>query len=365
MDNRDDAPAADTMIAMTGALHPDELLDLILTRAETRRPQSDGERWRSWWQRCHAELGDDSAARLAARQGFVLTRAQARRCGHSEPALRRLVAHGEWTHVLRGVLSPLAVPPAPDGDRPAEWLRRRRVHALRAAASALIRPGQVISGRSATILHGLPTLAVPRVPELTAAAPTTLGHRPRAHVWSATLVRDDITTWFGAPVTRVSRTVVDSARHDRRDGLIGADAALHDGLTTMQHVDRALGQARGWPGVRRAGAVLALASPLAESPLESLVRLAICDAGLPMPELQVAIGEYRVDMLWPEQRVIVEADGRTKYTGDELWREKVRQERLARLGYRIVRVLWQDIMPARLPATIARLRAELTASSPV
>ncbi len=46
-------------------------------------------------------------------------------------------------------------------------------------------------------------------------------------------------------------------------------------------LDDALAAARGWPGVRRARSVLALASPLAESPLESLVRLRLHDAGFP------------------------------------------------------------------------------------
>lgn len=357
------------MASVTGALNPDDFFDLVLAHAgpgrPRRAPRTDGERWRAWWQERCTELGDHPAERLADRQGFVLTREQARRCGYRDADLRRLVARGKWTRLPRGVVSPFAVPPVAPDDRPAELLRRRRVHALQAAAATLVRPGQVISGASAAILHGLPTLAIPAVPELTTAPPHTLGHRTRAHLWSATLGRDDVTDWFGAPVTRLPRTLVDSARHDRRDGLICADAALHDGLVTSESMCAALAQARGWPGVRRARAVLALASPLAESPLESLVRLAVHDAGLPAPELQVQIAGYRVDMLWPEQRVILEADGRSKYTGDELWREKLRQERLTRLGYRVIRVLWQDLEPAWLPTTIARIRAELAASSPV
>ncbi|MGH8860210.1 MAG: endonuclease domain-containing protein, partial [Jatrophihabitantaceae bacterium] len=94
---------------------------------------------------------------------------------------------------------------------------------------------------------------------------------------------------------------------------------------------------------RQARDVLALATPFAESPLESLVRLALHDAGFPRPVLQAQIADYRVDFLWPEQRLILEADRREKYTGDELWREKRREQRLRRLGYRIARVTWSDV----------------------
>ncbi len=101
-----------------------------------------------------------------------------------------------------------------------------------------------------------------------------------------------------------------------------------------------------------------MASPLAESPLESLTRLCIVDANLPTPELQSWVEgagwRYRVDMLWREERVIAEADGKIKYEGDALWREKRRQERLERAGFRVVRVLWDDIMRWRAE-TIARI----------
>jgi very-short-patch-repair endonuclease len=61
--------------------------------------------------------------------------------------------------------------------------------------------------------------------------------------------------------------------------------------------------------------------------------------------------------------VVLEADGRMKYRGDELWREKLRQERLERLGYRVIRVLWRDVM-YRPTETIARIRRALLATWP-
>jgi uncharacterized protein DUF559 len=180
----------------------------------------------------------------------------------------------------------------------------------------------------------------------------------------AALAADEVTTWYGAAVTTPARSLVDLARHNRRDGLVAADAAMRELGLRAADLDAALARARGWPGVRRARGVLRLADPLAESPLESITRLACHDAGLPVPELQVPIHDPatgrtdRVDALWREQRVILEMDGKVKYTGQELWREKRRQERLSRLGYAVVRVLWTDVVH-NWPTTLVRIRAAL------
>jgi very-short-patch-repair endonuclease len=61
-------------------------------------------------------------------------------------------------------------------------------------------------------------------------------------------------------------------------------------------------------------------------------------------------------MLWRAARVVLEADGKVKYTGRELWREKLRQERLERLGYRVVRALWSDVT-ARPDELVQRVRS--------
>lgn len=111
-----------------------------------------------------------------------------------------------------------------------------------------------------------------------------------------------------------------------------------------------------------ARAVLALADRRGESPLESLVRLALHDDGFPVPRLQVRIGGYRVDFLWPEQRLVLEAAGRVTYAGQAMWREKQRERALHRLGYRVIRVFWSDLRD--WPALRSELWAELARSSP-
>jgi hypothetical protein len=161
----------------------------------------------------------------------------------------------------------------------------------------------------------------------------------------------------------VARTVVDQARVSRRDGIIAADAALHESLATAAALRAELARAAGWPGVRQAREIVALADGDAESPLESLVRLALHDDGFPPPKLQRWIAGYRVDFLWPEYRLILEADGRVKYTGDEGWLEKKRQLALHRTDHVVERVVWEDVFEG-WPAFSRRLR-ELMAASPL
>jgi hypothetical protein len=340
-------------------------------------PEGRIELWSAWWwARAQACRRGDEAERVAAVQGFVLTRRQARECGLTDATIRRRVRRGIWCVPRRGVLGVVAVPDPAPGDYSATRLAERRRLALACAAAALINPGQTVSGGCAAVLHGLPVRHDPSAPQLTTVPvakssevlrSATQGYRAAALVRAARLLPAEVGSWFGVPVTTPARTLVDLARHSRHDALVAADAALHEGLLQAADLDLALGRATGWPGVRRARGVLALASELAESPLESLARLAVHDSGLPMPQLQAeldAFGSvYRVDMIWPEQRVILELDGRLKYSADELWREKLRHEHLVRLGYTVLRATWFDI-EHDWPATLARIRHALGLAMP-
>lgn len=166
----------------------------------------------------------------------------------------------------------------------------------------------------------------------------------------------------------MARTVVDLARDDPRSGRMAADAALHEGLVTAPELLAVLDRSGGLPGVVTARAALAGSSALIESPLESLCHLAVVAGGLPAPLLQQwLVGadgrRYRVDFYWPEHRLALEADGRVKYDRDALWAEKRRELALTRAGYRVVRVVWRDIVDT-WPQTRAWLRRELMVNPP-
>lgn len=107
---------------------------------------------------------------------------------------------------------------------------------------------------------------------------------------------------------------------------------------------------------------IAFSTALSDSPGESLTRIAMHRAGFTAPVLQQefrdAEGSMWVDFWWPEIQVVVEFDGKMKYTraeftggdpGDVVWREKKREDRLRRIVKRVDRLIMPDVMdPIRL-----------------
>jgi very-short-patch-repair endonuclease len=290
------------------------------------------ESWHQWWSAV--------AATPIARRGLALTTAELAALGWTRQQARTRVRRGTWTSAGYGFVAPVDI----RADHPQLTARRR--HALACVAAARRRREHAVGDRSAAILHGLPTFTVPERPELTDPRAVAPGRHSAAHVRPAGLRPDEITHWHATPVLTPARTLVDLGRHDRRDAIMAADAALAADLVTPRHIAHALDAAYRWPGVRQAREVLALATRESDSPLESLTRLALHDDGFPAPQLQVLIPgtSYRVDMLWPQQRLILEIDGLEKYTEAELRREKRRELRLRALGYRVERVGWVEVV---------------------
>jgi hypothetical protein len=300
------------------------------------------------------------AVRLAVRQGFVLTRKQARVCGTSDATIRRLLRRRSWRPVRHGVITVIGAAVCATDERD-EFERERIAHTIDSAAVALARSDHVVASTSAAVLWGLPVRRVPPDPIVTCPK-VRPGGRTQATLIRRTTTRPfDHTTWFGVQITTPERTIVDLSRGDRGAGLMAADCALRDGLVTRESLYLALRWCAGWPGARSARLVASLADPLSESPLESLVRLALHESEFPAPELQVEVSvaggqrSYRVDFMWRASRLILEADGRIKYNTSELWDEKRREMELTRAGFRVERVVWADLGP-NWKIVAARLR---------
>jgi predicted transcriptional regulator of viral defense system len=209
---------------------------VVVPRGRDGRPVGPIRAWQACWQaRAQALLGEFGASRAAAvrmalRQGFVVTRAAARAAGMTSAELRRIVRAGTWCAPHRGVVAVLS----PAAAQPLGHATQYASHTLAAAASALTHPGHVISGPSAAVLHGFPRLHAPDGVVLTARHPSRMGNRGRVPIRAAGLHDSDVTTWHGAAVTTLARTIVDVARHDRASGLVAADAALHEGLVSVR-----------------------------------------------------------------------------------------------------------------------------------
>lgn len=275
--------------------------------------------------------------------------------GVSARRVRTMASAGSWLAVRRGVYAE-AEPGSP--------------RMLLDAAALAVRRQWVASHGTAAWLHGLTLLRPPDLGRLVVTSPAgTATHRdlPAVHFHRAALPNRHCTVVDGIPVTTSARTLVDLARRlPRLDGLAALDAGLHAGLVTVDELRGVVGDHRRWPGVRCAGALVELADPACESPLESLSRLFFLAHDIPMPRSQVTIthrGRFlaRSDFWWKAQRVAGEADGLAKYTdGGVLRAEKLRQEALEQAGIHVVRWTWNDIYrsePAR--RTALRLRRAL------
>ncbi len=122
----------------------------------------------------------------------------------------------------------------------------------------------------------------------------------------------------------------------------------------------------GHPGAKRLGGAIALYrdDEITRSDLEAML-LALCDAhALPRPLVNHVVEGTEVDFLWPEHRLIVEADGRaTHLTRAAFERDRSRDAKLTLAGYRVIRFTYRQIRHE--PATVAAtLRALLAAPRP-
>lgn len=232
-----------------------------------------------------------------------------------------------------------------DGEEPPQ-----SVYALRCLeALSSLAPGAALAGPSAAFLLGLPLTAVPRDVYVRGIARGDYAGGVRALGGDA-----DYTDIRGVPVTTPAWTVADCARlMPPREGLIVADAVLHEGLCAKEDVALAVARAKGSRGIARARWVMANADPLAESPGETWTRMELGKLGYePSCQFHVVEGDFEayVDLMLPDGRIGLEFDGLVKYRGrsteataNAVLKEKVRQGSLEALGYVILRVVWVQL----------------------
>ena len=174
------------------------------------------------------------------------------------------------------------------------------------------------------------------------------------------LAPDETTEVAGCRVTRPRRTAYDLAR---RSPFVEAVVAL-DALAYAHGFDTAdvLLLARRHLGARGSAQLLevvALANALAESPMETRIRLALHSAGVLPPVLQHPVGPYRLDMAYPDLMVAVEYDGREHLDAERALRDLHRATYLGRCGWLVLRFRAADVLgrPWWIGATVRdRLR---------
>lgn len=153
-------------------------------------------------------------------------------------------------------------------------------------------------------------------------------------------------------VTSLERTVVDCARTlDFERALVIADQAVRRGadpLLMHDYVDTG----KITRGARRLRRVLDAMDARSESVGETRTRALLSKLGIHGAVLQLEVdtplGRYRGDFGWPENKVILEFDGRAKYfdyapTDEVLFQERRREKALQAQGWKVVRIEWDDL----------------------
>lgn len=321
--------------------------------------------------------------RLVARaitRGDVFTRADALALGLDDRHLRRACASGEAVRVRRnayvlGSAWAQADPTTRFGMR------------TRAVLAARRNPEDVACHRSALALHGLPVLD-PHLADVEIASDVCRVRRDRGfRLYPREIAVVDPEVSGATPDEVESGRLVDAGAvqagplravpiavavvqtlvgHGLPHALVALDAALHDGRCSTPEVEGIIARLAGLGAQAQGHRLIRLSDPRCESVGESRARLVLVELGV---EVRSQVDVYdedgdlvgRVDFL-VDGDVVVEFDGAVKYEGAEgreaLVAEKIREDRLRALGYRVVRLTWADLdRPSYVAGLIRRARA--------
>lgn len=169
----------------------------------------------------------------------------------------------------------------------------------------------------------------------------------------------------GRPVTTPAWTAIEVARTLKRPRTLATlDAALRSTTCSRGDLARVVELQAGRRGIVHVRDLLPLASPLAESPMESEARLVMIDGGLPTPLLQYEVVDLsgkvrRFDFAWPQYRLLAEYDGVGWHSGPEaFFNDRERWTAAQDLNWVVVPIVAEDVR--RYPADLVRrLRARM------
>ena len=83
-------------------------------------------------------------------------------------------------------------------------------------------------------------------------------------------------------------------------------------------------------------------------------------ARLPAPETNVQLHGFEVDLLWRDQKLVVEIDGYAFHsTRRSFERDRRKDRELGAKGYRVLRLTWRELTDEP-EATVAAVAAALT-----
>lgn len=297
-------------------------------------------------------------AALAAANGGVFTTANVRRAGYAPQDITRQVARGEWHRLRRGSFV--------TGD---QWASSDAVQRHLLLSRAVVVP---YGGRAAlTHTSGACGLGlslwkpVLDIVHLTHCSPDKgriehgVAHHKGPLDNTATVLREGLR--IGPPELVVAGAMLLAA--DQDSAVVVGDSALRNQVTTREALWAVATEWLRVPDSRALRFAIPRLDAGAANGGESLGRQVVRRLGFPRPQTQYEIRDADfvayADMAWPEQGVLLEFDGKRKYQrdlqegddpGEVVFREKLREDRLRRLGWIVVRLVWADL---QRPAIIA------------
>jgi hypothetical protein len=235
------------------------------------------------------------------------------------------------------------------------------------AAGLLLPPGGAIGLLSAAHLWGVKHLDPGPAVSVVVPSPVSLRAQPNLLVRRAQLSLDDTTTLSDIPVTTPVRTAFDLARFlPRVDAVVALDAMLRQSKLSPAALLAYIESHAWWPGVASARQAFSLADGLAESPMETRMRLVIVESDLPVPVAQFRIFSgkrfvARVDFAYEEYKLALEYDGDYHRERTTFRFDMERQREMFHLGWRVLRFNADDVLrfPDRM---LAEIRAALRRS---
>ena len=236
----------------------------------------------------------------------------------------------------------------------------------RLAAALLTAPaGAVASHRTAAALWGLQIPlqeATDQRVDLTVPLTSRAESRRDRRVYRCDLLEADVTRRRSLPVTTPERTWRDLAGVLQPGPLLAVTDQLLDDWCRLTDLEAQLAARPSGRGSARARTVLPLGNGRAESPMESLMRWLLHEAGVPAPVVQHLVHDGRgrllgrADLAWPDRLLIVEFDGDVHRERSVFVKDLRRQNALVAEGWTVLRFSSADILgrPAAVITEILR-----------
>jgi very-short-patch-repair endonuclease len=232
--------------------------------------------------------------------------------------------------------------------------------ALRSVAAAVLVAGRgVLAGYSAAEVLGASCGPADAPAEVLMLRPGGQSYRcPGLRVHRDLVDPAETTDIDGRAATNAARTAFDLARWVPAlvEKVVAVDALAYTSGIALDDLARLrLAHPGAW-GARHLNTVLRHATTLAESPMETRIRMALWAAGLSPPTLQFEVlagGRLRrLDLAYPEVKLAIEYDGEEHRTQERARRDLEREAALVALGWKILR--FDAVTVHRSPAQIAR-----------